>query len=76
MIKFKADSPTGPLIGLGLSAQNLRLLQEGKPIVINLADLGLPPGRVLIFYGETEASMAAEMAAFIGPKTILHGDIS
>lgn len=38
----------------GLSARNVELLKEGKPIDIDLRTLGLPSGRVLIFYGETE----------------------
>jgi hypothetical protein len=52
---------TPPTIVLGLSAENVRRLQEDKPILIDLAELGLPSQRVLIFTGTTEAEMAAEL---------------
>lgn len=47
----------------GLSALNVERLMEGKPIAVNLTDLGLPKGRVLIFYGKTEQDMKAELEA-------------
>ena len=51
MIKFVGDkdNPKGPIIGLGLSRDNVRLLKEGKPIVVELAPLGLSPGKVMLF---------------------------
>lgn len=45
----------------GLSALNVERLMEGKPIAINLTDLGLSKGRVMIFYGKTEKDMKAEL---------------
>lgn len=45
----------------GLSARNVELLMEGKPISIDLRDLGLEKGRVMIFYGKTETDMKAEL---------------
>jgi len=47
----------------GLSALNVEKLMEGKPIAIDLRDLGLPKGRVMIFYGKTEQDMQAELEA-------------
>jgi hypothetical protein len=47
----------------GVSALNVERLMEGKPIVINLTDLGLPKGRVMIFYGKTEEDMKRELEA-------------
>lgn len=45
----------------GLSARNVELLMQGKPISINLRDLGLDKGRVMIFYGATEEDMKREL---------------
>jgi hypothetical protein len=50
-----------PVVVLGLSAANIRKLQEDKPILLDLAVLGLPSQKVMIFTGETEAKMAAEL---------------
>lgn len=47
----------------GLSALNVEKLMEGKPIAIDLRELGLPKGRVMIFYGKTEQDMKAELEA-------------
>ena len=70
MIKFKATDPdTGvEMYGFGLSHGNLERLKEGKPIPIDLASMG-GSGRVLIFAGKTEESMAAELQEFITADT-------
>ena len=45
----------------GLSARNLELLVAGKPISIDLTELGLAKGRIMIFYGRTEEDMKREL---------------
>ena len=57
---LKAKTNTGDII-FGLSKQNIRKLKEGKPILINLEDLGLEKRRVMIFYGDTEKKMQDEL---------------
>ncbi|HEV8364582.1 MAG TPA: hypothetical protein VGQ52_13790 [Gemmatimonadaceae bacterium] len=57
MIKCAA----GDVLMFGLSAMNLDQLKKGRPIDIDLRHLGLDRGRVVIFYGETEQSMLAEL---------------
>lgn len=52
---------TGDDLIFGLSARNVELLMQGRPISIDLRDLGLPKGRVMIFYGTTEEAMKAEL---------------
>ncbi len=52
MLKARA----GDKFIFGLSAKNIELLMEGKPIAIDLTQLG-STGSVLIFYGRTEADM-------------------
>jgi len=56
MIKFRL----GNLIGFGLSEGNLRLLREGKPIIIYGAQLGSPDD-FLIVYGATERDIVEQM---------------
>lgn len=70
MIKFKADGDGGPLYGFGLSEENLRRLRDGKPILINLAELGME-GRAVIFYGRTETDMVRDLkaAGYVTPET-------
>jgi len=58
MLKARA----GERLYFGLSARNLELLMEGKPITIDLKELGLESGSVLIFYGRTEEDMKATLA--------------
>lgn len=56
----KVLTANGDLI-FGLSALNIERLMQGRPIEIQLADLGLPAGKIFIFYGATEASMTDEL---------------
>ena len=74
MIKFSytnKDGVTG--YGFGLSERNVNLLKEGKPIVIDLAQMG-GQGEIFIFYGKTEQAMALEIASYIGPDTKVNID--
>lgn len=73
MVKFTAQGPNGPLIGFGLSRRNIELLKQGKPLIVDLAEMGLPPGKIMIFYGNTEAAMAKEMLPFISEATRVYG---
>lgn len=57
MLKLRS----GEHLMFGLSARNLQLLQQGKPIHFDLRDLGLPSGRVTIFYGATEEQMQRDL---------------
>lgn len=58
---------------LGLSERNIELLQQGRPIRFELAEL--PPGtmdtvrRIGICYGITEADIVREMKAATGTRT-------
>ena len=59
MIKFKATAGDGrPIIGFGLSEENIKRLKNDEPIFVKLSDLGMGNAVVVIFYGETEAKMA------------------
>jgi hypothetical protein len=64
MLKAKA----GNTVFFGLSETNIVRLREGKPIKIDMYELGLF-GSVIIFYGETEEKMRDDLAEFVGPDT-------
>jgi len=67
MVKFRA----GELLGFGLSAENIRRLQQGEPIYIDLTEMGMT-GKVLIFYGKTEFDMAEKLKPFVDKDTFIH----
>ena len=59
MIKARL-SDTGLLIGL--SKVNVERLQAGQPILFDLSAVGLPAGKCVILYGETEETIAKQLA--------------
>lgn len=76
MVKFAARRADGGMIlGFGIAAGNVERLKEGRPILIRLADLDIPfdvtsrASEIVIFYGETEEALEAELDQFIGPET-------
>lgn len=60
MIKFRTDGKV-PIYGLGVSRGNIDRLTNGQPIVVNLQDIGGPPGQVVIMFGETERAIFDEL---------------
>lgn len=63
MIKAKLNGKDGepPLFLLGLDAGNVKRLQEGHPILVNLRDLDGPRVKVAIDYGETLQALIAKL---------------
>lgn len=59
MIKAKFGD-TGLLIGL--SEENVKRLKAGQPIAFDMSAVGLPPGRCVIIYGQTEDRIAKDLA--------------
>jgi hypothetical protein len=73
MIKAKATLlGDRPLYLFGLSALNLQRLREGKPIRVELEEMG-GVGEVVIMFGETEGDIARDLSDLIGPDTEVHG---
>lgn len=74
MLKFAASTSDGHIVGLGLSEENIRRLQQGHPIIVRLREM-LPDSRVeiLIFAGTTEAEMTKMVGGLIGPETKVQG---
>ena len=61
------------LLILGLSRENRQRLEAGQPIDLSRASHGLAlPAKlkIMIFAGETEASMKAQLRELIGPNTV------
>ena len=70
MIKAKLNN--GDLV-FGLSAENVKRLTNGEPIVVNLKDVGLEERRIMITYGETEDKIYEHMIEYIDiNKTKIH----
>ncbi|MFE2469739.1 hypothetical protein [Streptomyces mirabilis] len=68
MIKALLREPGGiAVVVLGLSGENVTRLMADEPIVINLAELGLPPMKVLLMGGRTEEVIAAQLTEKYGP---------
>lgn len=63
---IRARASNGVFI-LGIDAENVRRLKEGKPILVSLAEIG---GRddVLIVYGETLQDIARDLEEASGAK--------
>lgn len=62
MIKGVLDKDgEAPTVMLGLSRLNLERLQEGKPILVQLEELGMGRGKIAIFFGETEDQMIEDL---------------
>lgn len=75
MIKAVARDAAGqPLVILGLSGENMTRLMADEPILINLADLGLPPLRIAIVGGRTETDIANQLSQQYGAPRTANGD--
>ncbi len=61
---LKAKMSTGTLI-LGIDAENVRRLQDGKPIYINLEELG-GASAIAILYGRTLEDVRREIEEAVG----------
>lgn len=61
---LKARLSNGVFI-LGLDAENIKRLKEGKPVMVSLAALG-GTDDVAIMYGETLADIQAELESASG----------
>ena len=50
---------------LGIDAENVRRMREGKPIVVDLTPMG-GTDQILIMYGDTQADIARELEELTG----------
>jgi hypothetical protein len=74
MIKFVSEGKDRKVIGFGLTERNLELLKEGKPILVDLAGLGVPSVQITIFYGKDEKTIYQDLKnhGFVSDETKLH----
>lgn len=49
------------VIFFGLTRNNVNRLMQGEPILVDLAEIGLPSRKVVIHFGETEEAIVDEM---------------
>lgn len=68
MVKFLIQSDGKKIIGLGLSATNMSLLKNNKPIFINGNDMHLNID-IFIFYGENEIKMREMLEPYFNEDT-------
>ena len=64
MVKAKLKSKDGrgkDTFLLGLSEMNVQELKKGRPIIISMKEIDGPDIDVVIHYGTTEQSIAAEL---------------
>lgn len=61
MIKGLGSRHGKPVLIIGLSGENLTRLMAREPILMDAADLGLPPLQILIVAGRTEEDIAADL---------------
>lgn len=67
MIKALLREPAGQaVVVLGLSGENMTRLMANEPIVIQVAELGLPPMKILLMGGRTEEAIAAQLTEKFG----------
>lgn len=64
MLKFKGQMRGRPLIGLGLTDENLARLRSDEPMIVDTQELGLEGGPyIVVFAGaEDEAGLAQYLA--------------
>ncbi len=71
MIKFRTLDPNGkPLLGFGISGENVEKLKAGEPIFINLNEMGINAS-MMIFYKETTGDLIEAIQPYIGKQTIV-----
>jgi hypothetical protein len=66
-----STQPSRPMALFGVDAENIRRLQAGQPIRIELADVGLPPMMIVLVYGEDEAALVRTLAPLIDADTVI-----
>ncbi len=74
MIKYTMHGDRSLIVGLGLSRGNMKKLMEGKPILVNLQDLGVTdPIEIFIHFGETEQALKDEVIGIFGVLKLIYG---
>lgn len=67
MIKAVIRDQKGPVVLLGLSGENITRLMADEPILVDLAQLGLPPLRIALLGGRTETAIIEQLERQFGP---------
>lgn len=71
MIKAGMEKEGGGRVALlGITQDNVNALQEGRPINVDLSQLGIE-GEIVICYGKTMKELRKDLDPLIGPETQL-----
>jgi len=72
MIKAVATGPNGrKIVLLGISNENVKRMNEGKPLHIHGEEMGLGNLEIWIITGKDEAALTKTFAPIIGPETMV-----
>lgn len=67
MIKALLREPNGQaVVVLGLSGENMARLMADEPIVVQLAELGLKPMKIVVVGGRTEEAISDQLTEQFG----------
>jgi hypothetical protein len=77
MLKFLSTNRARALVGLGLTDENLRRMQDGKPVYVKLSEFGIGESHyagqveLFIYHGTDEESLRRQLdeAGLITPET-------
>lgn len=64
MIKFTLAGKDRTLVGLGLSAENMKRMIEGNPVFFKGEELGFEGVDFIIMTGETEEAIKGELKKY------------
>lgn len=74
MIRATAtDGTGGRVVLLGLDDDNIARLRTDHPVVVQLADFGLPPAVVTVFHDDAAGNALAAMLGKVGQVTRAEG---
>lgn len=72
MVKFRAERDGKAVFGLGLVGENVKLLKEGRPILVKLAEMGGPDVEVVVFFGRDMDELMELLGTRCDAETTVH----
>ena len=72
VIKAAGMAGDRPLLVIGLSAENVRRLQEGQPVSFSTEGMPLPVLQVLVVVGDTEETITKELSQAMPVRRVVH----
>jgi hypothetical protein len=63
MVLHGKDPGTPPCVVLGMTQANLDIMAKGRPAFVDLEELGLPPGTVMLMTGRDHGDLLSVLRA-------------